>query len=143
MISEKKYISLITKSTPLTMEEQKQVQEFEKMLYYGKKYQEEITSPEFTQIANNYEHQIEFLSTLTETEKNQNIQNALKDHQQIQNQITNIETKKQQQEEQAMKLERKLQSGFEKRAGFTNASIIIFFVLLLGIILSIGLLSLA
>ena len=132
-ITEQEYFSLITRPTPLSPEEKQKVANYERLIYLAMEYRDDITSEAHIKILNDYQEYMTKLELLNPNEQNQNILNALNNS----NQIFKSLEEKQKSLDMPMILERKLENGMDTRKGFTNASIIIFIVLLLGIIASV------
>ncbi len=136
MITRKEYLNLITKSMPLTSEEKKQVEEYEAMLSNAYIYQEDISSPEVDAVRNSYEAQMQTIAT-TQIQ-NDNMKEALDRQNQMFEGLEKLNMQSLNNEEE-MTLTRTLNSS---KAGFSNAMIIIFIVLLIGSLIAIGLLIL-
>jgi len=123
------YKNLINKSTPLTLEEQQKVKWFEDYIKL-KKYCDPYGPVASEKIENDYEHEMAFLNTLKE--RNQNQENALQNSATVNQTLSFDEVRKQAlQKEEQLTLSRKLNQ--EKKAGYMNASIILFLVLNLGL----------
>lgn len=137
MLSEQEYVSLITKDRPLTKEEQAKIVQFETFIARSITHKEDITSPKVNAITHDYEEQMAFLQSLGND--NPNTQQAINNY----HETLNKEEQKIIKFDAALTRTKKINQGFDTRAGFTNASIIIFLVLLLGILLSVGLLVIA
>lgn len=136
MITRKEYLNLITKSMPLTSEEKKQVEEYEAMLSNAYIYQEDISSPEVAAVRNSYEEQMQTIATAQT--QNENMKEALDRQNQMFEGLEKLNMQSLNNEEE-MTLTRTLNSS---KAGFSNAMIIIFIVLLIGSLIAIGLLIL-
>ena len=117
----------------LSPEEKQKVANYERLIYLAMEYRDDITSEAHIKILNDYQEYMTKLELLNPNEQNQNILNALNNS----NQIFKSLEEKQKSLDMPMILERKLENGMDTRKGFTNASIIIFIVLLLGIIASV------
>lgn len=139
MESRKTYGELLTKPI-LTEEEQKKVIEFEEFLTKSKEYAPYLN--DFTkEVVRSYEHEINFLNGLLEEQKNDNIKRTIEKGEKI----ISMPSKLDQKQKEEARIEEKvltLQKRKEKRAGYTNASILIFIVCNLGLFLAALLLSL-
>lgn len=133
MIRTRKYNELTTKQI-LTEEEQKQKKEYEEMIKNAYKYQNDA-SKEVNQIINKFQEQIIKLQILPPEQQNENIKATINLNDQIQK---NIES-----EQRKQNNDLKLSLSLNTSKGFTNATVIIFIVLLIGIIASVLLLSLS
>ncbi len=137
MMRENDYVMAISKATPLNEEELKQVLEYERIILLAKTYEDEITSPSVTEMLKKYDDLIMNATLLPKENKTSNIVSALQRNEKMMNQLEQIAKTKTTDE---LKLERK-NEAMSFSAGFTNASVIIFVVLLVGIIASVLLLS--
>ncbi len=135
MIRINEYEDYILRPTPLDNTEINQVADFERLVLLAKMYDEDITSEAVDELKANYEQKITEITLLPN--KNQNTIEALKRNAAMNAQLDQINQAK---TNDNLTLTRtNNQSGFS--AGFTNASIIIFIVMLVGIIASVLLLS--
>ena len=135
MIRINEYEDYILRPTPLDNMEINQVADFERLVLLAKMYDEDITSEAVDELKANYEQKITEITLLPN--KNQNTIEALKRNAAMNAQLDQINQAK---TNDNLTLTRtNNQSGFS--AGFTNASIIIFIVMLVGIIASVLLLS--
>ena len=135
MIRINEYEDYILRPTPLDNTEINQVADFERLVLLAKMYDEDITSEAVDELKANYEQKITEITLLPN--KNQNTIEALKRNASMNAQLDQINQVK---TNDNLTLARtNNQSGFS--AGFTNASIIIFIVMLVGIIASVLLLS--
>ncbi len=137
MIKINDYENYILRNTPLNDEELNEVYDYEKIVYYSKIYDEDITSQSVDMLKNSYDNLIA-KATLSD-EKNQNILDALKRSEQM---LDRLEQRKQTLNNN-LKLNRQVKEPMSFSAGFTNASIIIFVVFVIGIVASVILLSLS
>ena len=140
MISRKTYSNLINQENPLNASEESNVIEAEDFFKNAKKYTGYVpyTAEE---ASNQYEKQIAFLESLSANDRNENQEKAVQRGDKIFSIIPKIEERRKKEElesENVLKLTRSKQ----KRAGYTNASVIIFVVLNLGFLLAALLLSL-
>ncbi len=133
MESRKTYGELLTKPD-LNEEEQEKILEFEKFITNAKKY-EPYTNDYTKNIIRSYEHEIEFLKGLQEHEKNENIKRTIQNGEQITS-ITSILDQRIQKKEEKEQQIYTLQKRKEKRAGYLNASILIFIVSNFGLFLA-------
>ena len=140
MLSENEFKDLIHQTTPILPEDFSKLKSYYSMLYYGNLYSDYIDG-DFSIINNNYEQ--EMASLAIKKVLNNNEQSALDQYYKMHQQIEYIRQQEQEKLEQPLILNKKLENGIASRAGFTNASIIIFLVLFIGIILAIGLLIFA
>ena len=127
------YENLSSQNTPLTLEEQTSLNEFQNLIKNARKYYEDITSNDLEQLITSYNDYITKLSILPKEQQNANIIATLNANKAIMD-----ETSPKLTDDQTLSLKQTTASQ-----GFTNASIIIFVVLLLGTILAVILLSLA
>ncbi len=135
MIRINEYEDYILRPTPLDNTEINQVADLERLVLLAKVYDEDITSEAVDELKANYEQIITEATLLPN--KNQNTIEALKRNASMNAQLDQINQVK---TNDNLTLTRtNNQSGFS--AGFTNASIIIFIVMLVGIIASVLLLS--
>ena len=135
MIRINEYEDYILRPTPLDNTEINQVADFERLVLLAKMYDEDITSEAVDELKASYEQKITEITLLPN--KNQNTIEALKRNAAMNAQLDQINQAK---TNDNLTLTRtNNQSGFS--AGFTNASIIIFIVMLVGIIASVLLLS--
>lgn len=135
MIRINEYEDYILRPTPLDNTEINQVADFERLVLLAKMYDEDITSEAVDELKASYEQKITEITLLPN--KNQNTIEALKRNASMNAQLDQINQAK---TNDNLTLTRtNNQSGFS--AGFTNASIIIFIVMLVGIIASVLLLS--
>ena len=135
MIRINEYEDYILRPTPLDNTEINQVADFERLVLLAKMYDEDITSEAVDELKASYEQKITEITLLPN--KNQNTIEALKRNAAMNAQLDQINQVK---TNDNLTLTRtNNQSGFS--AGFTNASIIIFIVMLVGIIASVLLLS--
>ena len=135
MIRINEYEDYILRPTPLDNMEINQVADFERLVLLAKMYDEDITSEAVDELKANYEQKITEITLLPN--KNQNTIEALKRNASMNAQLDQINQAK---TNDNLTLTRtNNQAGFS--AGFTNASIIIFIVMLVGIIASVLLLS--
>ena len=135
MIRINEYEDYILRPTPLDNTEINQVADFERLVLLAKMYDEDITSEAVDELKANYEQKITEITLLPN--KNQNTIEALKRNAAMNAQLDQINQAK---TNDNLTLARtNNQTGFS--AGFTNASIIIFIVMLVGIIASVLLLS--
>lgn len=135
MIRINEYEDYILRPTPLDNTEINQVADLERLVLLAKVYDEDITSEAVDELKANYEQIITEATLLPN--KNQNTIEALKRNASMNAQLDQINQVK---TNDNLTLARtNNQSGFS--AGFTNASIIIFIVMLVGIIASVLLLS--
>ena len=135
MIRINEYEDYILRPTPLDNMEINQVADFERLVLLAKMYDEDITSEAVDELKASYEQKITEITLLPN--KNQNTIEALKRNAAMNAQLDQINQAK---TNDNLTLARtNNQSGFS--AGFTNASIIIFIVMLVGIIASVLLLS--
>lgn len=134
METRKKYGELFTKQSPLTEEEQRSMLEFENFIKNSKKYAP-YTSEVNKEIVMNYEHEIAFLESLASENQNENTKRAIAVGKQLRN-VESIEDVKIKQEITEQKKEQELELKLQKRAGYTNASILIFVIFNLGIFLA-------
>ena len=135
MIRINEYEDYILRPTPLDNTEINQVADLERLVLLAKVYDEDITSEAVDELKANYEQIITEATLLPN--KNQNTIEALKRNASMNAQLDQINQAK---TNDNLTLTRtNNQSGFS--AGFTNASIIIFIVMLVGIIASVLLLS--
>ncbi len=129
------YEEYILRPTPLDNTEINQVADFERLVLLAKMYDEDITSEAVDELKASYDQTITKATSLEN--KNQNTVDALKRNDSMNAQLDQINQAK---TNDNLTLTRtNNQSGFS--AGFTNASIIIFIVMLVGIIASVLLLS--
>lgn len=139
MISRKTYSNLINQEEVLKEEETNKVIEFENYIKDIKRYKEYTPNPFTEEVNNGYDNQIAFLESLKERNATQN--DALDRSTKIIPIESKLEERRKKEElenENVLKLTRSKQ----KRAGYTNASVIIFVVLNLGFLLAALLLSL-
>ena len=135
MIRINEYEEFILRPTPLDNTEINQVADLERLVLLAKMYDEDITSEAVDEVKANYDKIITEATLLPN--KNQNTIEALKRNASMNDQLDQINQVK---TNDNLTLTRtNNQSGFS--AGFTNASIIIFIVMLVGIIASVLLLS--
>lgn len=135
MIRINEYEEFILRPTPLDNTEINEVADFERLVYLAKLYDEDITSEAVDELKASYEQKMSEITLLPN--KNQNTIEALKRNASMNAQLDQIIQTKTNDD---LALTRKNnQAGFS--AGFTNASIIIFIVMLVGIIASVLLLS--
>ena len=135
MIRINEYEEFILRPTPLDNTEINEVADFERLVYLAKLYDEDITSEAVDELKASYEQKMSEITLLPN--KNQNTIEALKRNAAMNAQLDQINQTKTNDD---LALTRKNnQAGFS--AGFTNASIIIFIVMLVGIIASVLLLS--
>ena len=135
MIRINEYEDYILRPTPLDNTEINQVADFERLVLLAKMYDEDITSEAVDELKASYEQKITEITLLPN--KNQNTIEALKRNAAMNAQLDQINQAK---TNDNLTLARtNNQTGFS--AGFTNASIIIFIVMLVGIIASVLLLS--
>ncbi len=120
LVSRKKYFELINKPTPLTPEEQKQVEEFENTLISIQENKEYAPDPAF-RISQTYKEQIDFLNNVKSLNPNQ--QGALDRSASI----LELSSRKEQKKEQGQRLVLKQEKQYQ-RAGYMNATILIFVV---------------
>ncbi len=139
METRKTYGELFTKPTLTPLEETK-VTEFESYIKFSKIYGPYI-SPGNQDIVNTYDREIKFLQGLQDTEKNPNIQERISVGETLMTIIPKDEQKRLENEEQKNK-EQALQLKLDKRAGYMNASILIFVICNLGLFLATFLLML-
>ena len=135
MIRINEYENYILRPTPLDNMEINQVADFERLVLLAKMYDEDITSTAVDELKASYENEIA-KATLIEN-KTQNTIDALKRNEAMNAQLDQIN--KTRANDNLTLARTNNQSGFS--AGFTNASIIIFIVMLVGIIASVLLLS--
>ena len=139
MISRKTYSNLINQEEVLKEDETNKVIEFENYIKDIKRYKEYTPNPFAEEVNNGYDNQIAFLESLKERNGNQS--DALERSTKIIPIESKLEERRKKEElenENVLKLTRSKQ----KRAGYTNASVIIFVVLNLGFLLAALLLSL-
>lgn len=139
MISRKTYGNLINQEKVLKEEEKNKVIEFENYIKDIKRYKEYTPNPFTEEVSNGYDNQIAFLESLKERNVTQN------DALDRSTKIIPIESKleeRRKKEELENEYVLKLTRSKQKRAGYTNASVIIFVVLNLGFLLAALLLSL-
>lgn len=139
MISRKTYSNLINQEEVLKEDETNKVIEFENYIKDIKRYKEYTPNPFAEEVNNGYDNQIAFLESLKERNATQN--DALDRSTKIIPIESKLEERRKKEElenENVLKLTRSKQ----KRAGYTNASVIIFVVLNLGFLLAALLLSL-
>ena len=137
MLTLNNYQELITKPS-VTNEELTEIIAFEDFIYNAIIYQEDINKPEINKIITNYQTLLQNLKLLPKERLNSNITNAITRGENLFNRSEEILHK----DEKEFTLQRKLKQGIDTRAGFTNAFIIIFLVLLVGLISSVIILSL-
>ncbi len=117
-----------------TEEEKRQVLEFQEYLKL-KREQNDYAPPISNEIERDYRHEMEYLKSLQEMNPNTHYEEILKKDQEILNKPSKLEMRNiQMQKEEELSLKRTLSR--EKKAGFTNASILIFVVLNLGLFLA-------
>jgi len=134
METRKKYGELFTKPDIWTEEEEKSIHEFESFIRHAKEYSPYINETT-EEIISNYDHEIEFLQSLHPDALNENMKRTIKKGQELKN-IISFEEQKQRKEEQERQKEERLQLKLQKRAGYTNASILIFVICNLGLFLA-------
>ena len=132
------YEDYILRPTPLDNMEINQVADFERLVLLAKMYDEDITSEAVDELKASYD-QIITKATLLEN-KNQNAVDALKRNDSMNAQLEQINQTK---ANDNLTLARTNDQPGSFSAGFTNASIIIFVVMLVGIIASVLLLSIS
>ena len=130
------YEDYILRPTPLDNTEINQVADFERLVLLAKMYDEDITSEAVDELKTQYDQTIT-KATLLEN-KNQNAVEALKRNDSMNAQLEQINQTK---ANDNLTLVRTNDQSGGFSAGFTNASIIIFVVMLVGIIASVLLLS--
>ena len=140
MIKINDYENYILRPTPLNDSEINDVLQYERMVYQAKVYEDDITSEAVNKVKDNYEATILKATLLEPGSKGPNVDSTIERNNQMQ---TNLEQIKKTRSNDNMVLTRTKQEPMSFSAGFTNASIIIFFVLLVGIIASVVLLSLS
>lgn len=133
LISDVEYQNILKKAT-LTAKEQQQIMEYEK-LAQGSLLYDNFLTPSAINFGRTYQNQIITLQLADEQSSTPNEIAAINRY------VEKIAKQEKQLENKPISLT--LTKGYQQRAGFTNASIIIFLVLLGGIILSIGLLSIS
>ena len=139
MESRKTYGELFTKPS-LSQEENNKIIEFERYVEKSKKYAPYLSA--FNQeVVQTYVREILFLESLKEEEKNDNIKARIQVGERNQKIISLDDEKRQRVEEQRQK-EQNLQLKLDKRAGYMNASILIFVICNLGLFLATFLLML-
>ena len=136
MIRVNEYEDYILRPTPLDNTEINQVADFERLVFLAKMYDEDITSTAVEELKASYEQKITEVTLLPN--KNQNTIEALKRNAAMNAQLDQINQAKTN-DNLTLTRTNEQSSGFS--AGFTNASIIIFVVMLVGIIASVLLLS--
>ncbi len=137
MIRINEYEDYILRPTPLDNTEINQVEEFERLVFLAKMYDEDITSEAVDELKFSYDSKMSEATVLQN--KSQNTINALARNAKMNNQLDQIAKAK---ASDNLTLERKNDTT-SFSAGFTNASIIIFVVMLVGIITSVLLLSIS
>ena len=140
MIKINDYENYILRPTPLNDSEINDVLQYERMVYQAKVYEDDITSETVNKVKDNYEATILKATLLEPGSKGPNVDSTIERNNQMQ---TNLEQIKKTRSNDNMVLTRTKQEPMSFSSGFTNASIIIFFVLLVGIIASVVLLSLS
>lgn len=138
MVSRKTYSNLINQENVLNEEENNKIIEFENYIKDIKRYKEYTDTPFTEEVSNGYDSQIAFLEGLKERNGNQN--DALGRSTKIipiESKLEERRKKEELKEENILKLTRTKQ----RRAGYTNASVIIFVVLNLGLLIAALLLS--
>ncbi len=130
------YKNLLTKTTPLTTEEQLFITKIEQLIKNAYFYREEITSAMVNYLLNSYEQIMTEILVTPEQSRTSNMQEALERNSSL---INNKAETRQNKETQSLALKK---NNNQISYGFTNASIIIFLVSLLGIITSVFLLTL-
>lgn len=138
MVSRKTYKNLINQEEVLSEEETNKVIEFEDYIKDIKRYKEYTATPFTEEVSNGYDSQIAFLESLKEINANQS------DALERSPKIISIESKlEERRKKEALKEENilKLTRTKQRRAGYTNASVIIFIVLNLGFLIAALLLS--
>ncbi len=140
METRKKYGELFTKPTPWTEIEQQNVLEFENFIKNSKEYRD-YTNEQNKRIVSDYDHEIAFLESLSDEQKNDNIKRTIAVGKNMQ-QIISIEDEYLKQQFIAQEKEKALELKLQKRAGYTNASILIFIICNLGFFLAFMLLML-
>ena len=137
MIRINEYEDYILRPTPLDNTEINQVADFERLVLLAKMYDEDITSEAVDELKFSYDSKMSEATVLQN--KSQNTINALARNAKMNNQLDQIAKAK---ASDNLTLERKNDTT-SFSAGFTNASIIIFVVMLVGIITSVLLLSIS
>ena len=139
MISRKTYGNLINQEEVLKEEEKNKIIEFENYIKDIKRYKEYTPIPFTEEVSNRYDNQIAFLESLKERNVNQNdTLNRSTKIIPIESKLEERRKKEELENENVLRLTRSKQ----KRAGYTNASVIIFVVLNLGFLIAALLLSL-
>ena len=138
MVSRKTYSNLINQEEVLNEEETNKIIEFENYIKDIKRYKEYTATPFTEEVINGYDSQIAFLESLKERNGNQS--DALERSSKIipiESKLEERRKKEELKEENILNLTRTKQ----RRAGYTNASVIIFVVLNLGFLIAALLLS--
>lgn len=139
METRKTYGEWFTKPS-LTKEESLKVHEFEQYIEASKKYAP-FTSEFNREVVATYEQEIEFLRGLSESEKNANINERIQVGDKLAD-VVSLEEQRQIKASQEKKKAEALQLKLDRRAGYTNASILIFVICNLGLFLALVLLML-
>ena len=140
MIKISEYENYISRPTPLSDLEMAQVKDYEKMVLQSKIYEDDITSVSVNEVREHYDNTMMKATLMAPENKNPNIAAALQRNTEMNNELDKIKQLKNNEE---LSLTLKQDNSMGLSAGFTNASIIIFAVLLVGIIASVLLLSLS
>ncbi len=133
METRKEYFELLSKPD-LTEQEQQKILQFEEFIRTSKEYEPYI-SPFNQEIVANYEREISFLASLNENETNETSKQAVQRGKEI-SKIISFEEQKRQKREQEEQLSLKRALYEQKKAGYTNASILLFVVFNLGLFLA-------
>ena len=141
MIKINDYENYILRSTPLNDSETNDVLQYEEMVYQAKVYEDDITNEAVNKVKDSYDETILKASLLDPENKGPNVDPAIQRNNQMQLNLEQI--KQTRSNDNNMVLTRTKKDPMSFSAGFTNASIIIFVVLLVGIIASVVLLSLS
>ena len=141
MIKINDYENYILRSTPLNDSETNDVLQYEEMVYQAKVYEDDITNEAVNKVKDSYDATILKASLLDPENKGPNVDPAIQRNNQMQLNLEQI--KQTRSNDNNMVLTRTKKDPMSFSAGFTNASIIIFVVLLVGIIASVVLLSLS
>ena len=141
MIKINDYENYILRSTPLNDSELNDVLKYEGMVYQSKIYEDDITNEAVNKVKDSYDETILKASLLDPENKGPNVDPAIQRNNQMQLNLEQI--KQTRSNDNNMVLTRTKKDPMSFSAGFTNASVIIFVVLLVGIIASVVLLSLS
>ncbi len=141
MIKINDYENYILRSTPLNDSETNDVLQYEEMVYQAKVYEDDITNEAVNKVKDSYDATILKASLLDPENKGPNVDPAIQRNNQMQLNLEQI--KQTRSNDNNMVLTRTKKDPMSFSAGFTNASVIIFVVLLVGIIASVVLLSLS